>query len=137
MTEPPPVVSLQALQESGVDALVAARPVPVYAQWEVAEVMAPCRDLVAIRPLVGDDGKDTYLSTEGVASQIVAHWARMVASGKLRVLDAGTLPPSAPSTVVDGSTTATSRSTCGRNSTRANASSERVWLSSAPAAPSV
>jgi L-threonylcarbamoyladenylate synthase len=35
------------------------------------------------------------------ASQIVAHWARMVASGKLRVLDAGTLPPSAPSTVVD------------------------------------
>ena len=35
------------------------------------------------------------------AAQIVAHWARMVASGQLRVLDAGTLPPSAPSTVVD------------------------------------
>ena len=35
------------------------------------------------------------------AAQIVAHWAGMVASGQLRVLDAGTLPPSAPSTVVD------------------------------------
>lgn len=35
------------------------------------------------------------------ASQIVEHWAAEVASGQLRVLDAGTLAPSAPSTVVD------------------------------------
>ncbi|MEA3247102.1 MAG: L-threonylcarbamoyladenylate synthase, partial [Gemmatimonadota bacterium] len=35
------------------------------------------------------------------AAQIVDHWAAEVASGQLRVLDAGTLAPSAPSTVVD------------------------------------
>lgn len=35
------------------------------------------------------------------ASQIVEHWADVVAGGRLRVLDAGTLAPSAPSTVVD------------------------------------
>lgn len=35
------------------------------------------------------------------AAQIVEHWASAVASGALRVLDAGTLAPSAPSTVVD------------------------------------
>ena len=35
------------------------------------------------------------------AAQIVAHWTAAVTSGALRVLDAGTLPPSAPSTVVD------------------------------------
>ncbi|MCC7196171.1 MAG: threonylcarbamoyl-AMP synthase [Gemmatimonadaceae bacterium] len=35
------------------------------------------------------------------ASQIVEHWAGAVADGRLRVLDAGTLAPSAPSTVVD------------------------------------
>ena len=35
------------------------------------------------------------------AVQIVEHWTAAVASGALRVLDAGTLAPSAPSTVVD------------------------------------
>jgi L-threonylcarbamoyladenylate synthase len=35
------------------------------------------------------------------AAQIVAHWAAEVAAGTLRVLDAGTLAPSDPSTVVD------------------------------------
>jgi L-threonylcarbamoyladenylate synthase len=35
------------------------------------------------------------------AAQIVAHWSAQVARGELRVLDAGTLAPSAPSTVVD------------------------------------
>ena len=34
-------------------------------------------------------------------AQIVEHWGAAVASGALRVLDAGTLAPSAPSTVVD------------------------------------
>ena len=43
----------------------------------------------------------------------------------------------APSSVVDGSTAETSRSTRGRNSTRSNASRERRRLISAPAAPSV
>lgn len=35
------------------------------------------------------------------AAQIVAQWTGQLASGELRVLDAGTLAPSAPSTVVD------------------------------------
>ena len=35
------------------------------------------------------------------ATQIVAHWSAQVAAGTLQVLDAGTLKPSAPSTVVD------------------------------------
>jgi L-threonylcarbamoyladenylate synthase len=35
------------------------------------------------------------------AADIVAQWPTEVSSGKLRVLDAGTLPDSAPSTVVD------------------------------------
>jgi len=39
--------------------------------------------------------------------------------------------------VVDGSTTETSRSTRGRNSTRSNAARDRRRLTSAPAAPSV
>ena len=43
----------------------------------------------------------------------------------------------APSTVVDGSTAETSRSTRGRNSTRSNASRDRRRPISAPAAPSV
>src|SRR3954471_6507730 len=43
----------------------------------------------------------------------------------------------APSTVVAGSTTATSRSTLGQNSTRSKAARERRRLISAPAAPSV
>jgi L-threonylcarbamoyladenylate synthase len=37
----------------------------------------------------------------GSATDIVAQWPTEVASGKLRVLDAGTLPDSQPSTVVD------------------------------------
>ena len=43
----------------------------------------------------------------------------------------------APSTVVDGSTAETSRSTRGRNSTASNAARDRRRLSSDPAAPSV
>ncbi|HVZ49897.1 MAG TPA: L-threonylcarbamoyladenylate synthase [Gemmatimonadaceae bacterium] len=35
------------------------------------------------------------------AADIVSHWSALVAAGKLRVLDAGTLAPSEPSTVVD------------------------------------
>jgi len=35
------------------------------------------------------------------AASIVEHWAREVSTGQLRVLDAGTLAPSPPSTVVD------------------------------------
>ncbi len=35
------------------------------------------------------------------AGVIVSHWSGAIAAGQLRVLDAGTLAPSAPSTVVD------------------------------------
>jgi L-threonylcarbamoyladenylate synthase len=35
------------------------------------------------------------------AAEIVAQWSEAVARGELRILDAGTLEPSAPSTVVD------------------------------------
>lgn len=56
-----------------VQAHVAQQPVPVYAQWEVAELLQArgVPNVVSIEPEAGADGTTTYLSTSGVTDQIV------------------------------------------------------------------
>ncbi len=56
-----------------VQAYVADNPTPVYAQWEVAELLQArgVPDVVSIEPQTGADGSTTYLSTSGVTDQIV------------------------------------------------------------------
>ena len=56
-----------------VQAHVAQQPVPVYAQWEVAELLQArgVPNVVSIEPEAGADGATTYLSTSGVTDQIV------------------------------------------------------------------
>jgi hypothetical protein len=44
--------------------------VPVYAQWEVADLLGADVGAVSIRPDVGGDGKEIYLSTQGVAAKV-------------------------------------------------------------------
>ncbi|GHB22551.1 hypothetical protein GCM10007094_08400 [Pseudovibrio japonicus] len=49
---------------------------PVYAQWEIAEEIGdriPAADLVSIEPLINDNGDVVYLSTRGVAEEVVQH----------------------------------------------------------------
>lgn len=60
-----------------VQAYVAQNPVPVYAQWEVAQLLQArgVPDVVSIEPEVGSDGQQVYLSTSGVTDQIVARAA--------------------------------------------------------------
>jgi hypothetical protein len=57
-----------------VTAFVAERPVPVYAQWEVADLLlaAGVPDVISIGREVDADGNVTYLSTAGVADKAVA-----------------------------------------------------------------
>lgn len=63
----------EALADS-VQAYVAANPTPVYAQWEVAQILQQrgVPNVVSIEPEVGPDGAPTYLSTQGVTDQVVA-----------------------------------------------------------------
>lgn len=55
-----------------VAAYVATNPVPVYAQWEVAELLIErgVPGVVSIEAVAGADGQVQYLSTTGVAQQI-------------------------------------------------------------------
>lgn len=72
MADPGPVNA--ALAET-VAALLAIRPVRVYAQWEVARFLAErhgVRDLVSIEPRLGPDGVIAYLTTQDVALAAVA-----------------------------------------------------------------
>lgn len=57
-----------------VTAFVAERPVPVYAQWEVADLLlaAGVPDVISIGREIDADGNVTYLSTAGVADKAVA-----------------------------------------------------------------
>ncbi|GAA1980034.1 hypothetical protein [Kitasatospora viridis] len=51
------------------------RPVPVYAQWEIAHFLTGkhgLTDVTAINPVIAADGTITYLSTYGVAAQVAA-----------------------------------------------------------------
>lgn len=53
-----------------IESFVQEQPVPVYAQWEIADVLGiPCH---AIRPERDDSGQETYLSTEGVVLAALA-----------------------------------------------------------------
>ncbi|WP_104817059.1 hypothetical protein [Kitasatospora sp. MMS16-BH015] len=50
------------------------RPVPVYAQWEIAHFLTTkhgLKDVTSIEPVVAPDGTITYLSTYGVAAQVL------------------------------------------------------------------
>lgn len=50
--------------------------VPVYAQWEIARFLDSkygMRDVTSIEPVIAADGTITYLSTDGVAAQILEH----------------------------------------------------------------
>ena len=57
-----------------VQAHVATNPTPVYAEWEVAQILQQrgVPNVVSIEPEVGPDGAPVYLSTSGVTDQIVA-----------------------------------------------------------------
>lgn len=56
-----------------VEEFVADHPVPVFAQWEVADLLAESGvgDLTSIDPDTGPDGEVVYLSTAGVAEKAV------------------------------------------------------------------
>ncbi|WP_326773490.1 hypothetical protein [Streptomyces sp. NBC_01445] len=52
----------------------ARRDVPVYAQWEIARFLKSkyrMTDVTSIEPVIAPDGTITYLSTDGVAAQVV------------------------------------------------------------------
>jgi hypothetical protein len=57
-----------------VEQFVETHSVPVYAQWEVAEHLtsAGVADVQSIAPIVDVNGQEQYLSTAGVAEQVVA-----------------------------------------------------------------
>lgn len=57
-----------------VEDVVAEHPVPVFAQWEVAGLLAESGvgDITSIDPDTGPDGEVVYLSTAGVAEKAVA-----------------------------------------------------------------
>lgn len=58
---------------TAVEKFVKDRPMPIYAQHEVAKLLQVNKvpDVVSIEPVVGADGKTVYLSTAGVAEDIV------------------------------------------------------------------
>jgi hypothetical protein len=56
-------------------AITTRRTMPVYAQWEIARILASehaMTDVVSIEPVRAADGTITYLSTDGVAAQILS-----------------------------------------------------------------
>jgi hypothetical protein len=84
--EPGPI---NAMLADAVHAIRKARAVRVYAQWEIAAVLADryaMTDVVPIRPVAGADGRKTYLSTDGVAQAAVAHAGSAQALGKVAVV---------------------------------------------------
>ncbi|MEE4452228.1 hypothetical protein [Novosphingobium resinovorum] len=84
--EPGPVNTLLA---QAAQAIAALRHVRVYAQWEIAQVLAEqhgMKDVVPIHPAKGPDGKTIYLSTDGVAKAVVAHAGSAQALGKVAVV---------------------------------------------------
>ncbi|MET9252850.1 hypothetical protein [Streptomyces sp. NPDC003717] len=60
-----------------VEHLLRARRVPVYGQWEIADVLADrgIHDVIRIAPDHDADGKEIYLSTDGVALKALQHRA--------------------------------------------------------------
>lgn len=61
--------------------LHARRPVRIYAQWEIADDLVRrhgLSDVVSIRPVTGPDGRLIYLSTDGVARDIIQREDRLL-----------------------------------------------------------
>ena len=55
-------------------AVYARKPMPVYAQWEIARFLHAKHGLsqaVSIEPIIAADGSITYLSTDGVAAKVL------------------------------------------------------------------
>jgi hypothetical protein len=63
----------EALAQAAAD-FVAEHPVPIVAQWEVAQVLEDLgvEDVISVEPDVAADGTVTYLSTQGVAEKGLA-----------------------------------------------------------------
>ena len=106
---PGPVNELLAEQ---IAVLLMQHPLPVIAQWEIAQALADlgARNVISIEPDVGDDGSTVYLSTAGVLDKglrlaaaagiephcvgvfgHVDHAPRCVATARWRDLDAGVI----------------------------------------------
>ena len=86
LPEPGPI---NAMLADAVQAIRAIRPVRVYAQWEIADVLATnhgMKDVMPIRPVTGADGTKTYLSTDGVAAAVVAQAGTAEALGRVAVV---------------------------------------------------
>lgn len=84
--EPGPI---NAMLADAVHAIRQVRDVPVYAQWEIAQILAEkyrMKDVFAIFPVKGADGRKTYLSTDGVAQAAVARAGTALALGKVAVV---------------------------------------------------
>lgn len=84
--QPGPINEMLA---DAVAAIARMRKVRVYAQWEIAEVLAgkhSMTDVVPILPVIGGDGKKTYLSTDGVAKAVVHHAGGAAALGTVAVV---------------------------------------------------
>ncbi|KPH66272.1 hypothetical protein [Novosphingobium sp. ST904] len=84
--EPGPI---NAMLADAVQAIRRLRKVRVYAQWEIAQVLADrhgMKDVVPIYPAKGEDGRKTYLSTDGVARGVIAHAGTAQALGKVAVV---------------------------------------------------
>lgn len=65
------------------------RAIPVYAQWEIAQVLASTyrmADVIAIHSDRNARGETVYLSTEGVAKAVVAHAGSAEALGKAAIV---------------------------------------------------
>jgi hypothetical protein len=67
----------------------ASRTIPVYAQWEIAQILQQDYHMDRITPLYperGGDGKITYLSTEGVAKAALRHAGSAAALGRVAIV---------------------------------------------------
>lgn len=67
------------------------KPVPVFAQWEIARFLVSkyglaSSQLTSIEPVIAADGSITYLSTDGVAAAIVAMRGTAAALGTVAVV---------------------------------------------------
>lgn len=84
--QPGPINEMLA---DAVHAIAGTRSLRIYAQWEIAEVLSEkyaIKDVVPIFPVTGEDGKKTYLSTDGVAKAIVHHAGSSAALGNVAVV---------------------------------------------------
>lgn len=89
--EPGPINAMlaDAVNAIQVSAIHRARPVRIYAQWEIAQCLREnhkLADVVPIYPTKDGSGKTVYLSTDGVAKAVVAHAGSAAALGRVAVV---------------------------------------------------